>query len=57
MVANLEGDSVSLVGDTYRIIIGTEQTSGVYSLMDMLIPQNGDPEPHFHATFQKAFYK
>ncbi len=55
-VADLEGDNVSLVGDTYRIIIGSEQTSGAYSLVDMLIPPNGGPTPHSHAQFQEAFY-
>jgi len=37
-VAAQEGPSVSVVGDTYRIIIGGEQTSGAYALIDMLIP-------------------
>ena len=55
-IADLEGDSVSLVGDTYRIIIDSEQTSGAYSLVDMLIPPNGGPPPHSHAKFQEAFY-
>lgn len=55
-IADLEGDSVSIVGDTYRIIIGGEQTGGAYSLVDMLIPPNGGPPPHSHAKFQEAFY-
>ena len=55
-VADLEGDSVSLVGNTYRIIIGGDQTNGAYSLVDMLIPPNGSPPPHSHAKFQEAFY-
>lgn len=55
-VANLDGDSVSIVGDTYRIIVGSEQTSGAYSLVDMLIPPNGGPPPHSHVKFQEAFY-
>jgi quercetin dioxygenase-like cupin family protein len=55
-VADLEGDSVSLVGNTYRIIIGGDQTNGAYSLVDMLIPPNGGPPPHSHAKLQEAFY-
>lgn len=51
-----EGPSVSVVGDTYRIVIGSEQTRGVYALIDMLIPPKGGPGPHSHATFQEAFY-
>jgi quercetin dioxygenase-like cupin family protein len=55
-VAAQEGPSVSVVGDTYRIIIGGEQTRGAYAFIDMLIPPKGGPGPHSHATFQEAFY-
>jgi quercetin dioxygenase-like cupin family protein len=55
-VAAQEGPSVSVVGDTYRIVIGSEQTSGAYALIDMLIPPKGGPPPHSHANFQEAFY-
>ena len=51
-----EGPSVSVVGDTYRIIRGSEQTDGAYALIDMLIPLKGGPLPHSHVTFQEAFY-
>ena len=50
------GHSVSVLGDTYRIIIGGEQTNGAYALIDMLIPPRGGPGPHSHANFQEAFY-
>jgi quercetin dioxygenase-like cupin family protein len=55
-VAPQERPSVSVVGDTYRIVIGTEQTNGTYALIDMLIPPQGGPPPHSHANFQEAFY-
>jgi quercetin dioxygenase-like cupin family protein len=55
-VAAQEGPSVSVVGDTYRIVIGSEQTNGAYALIDMLIPPKGGPPPHSHANFQEAFY-
>jgi quercetin dioxygenase-like cupin family protein len=55
-VAAQEGPSVSVVGDTYRIVIGSEQTNGAYALIDMLIPPKGGPSPHSRATFQEAFY-
>ena len=55
-VAAQEGPSVLVVGDTYRIVIGSEQTRGVYALIDMLIPPKGGPGPHSHATFQETFY-
>lgn len=51
-----EGPTVSVMGDTYRILIGGEQTNGNYSLVDMLIPTGGGPAPHSHPTFQEAFY-
>lgn len=44
------------MGDTYRIVIGSEQTNGTYSLVDMLIPPGGGPLPHSHVNFQEAFY-
>jgi quercetin dioxygenase-like cupin family protein len=55
-IAPKEGPSVSVVGDTYRIIIGGEQTNDAYTLIDMLIPSKRGPPPHSHATFQEAFY-
>jgi len=55
-VAADEGSKISVVGDTYRIIIGSKQTNGAYALIDMVIPPRGGPPPHSHATFQEAFY-
>ena len=55
-IAPQEGPSISVVGDTYRIIVDGEQTNNAYSLVDMLIPTKGGPPPHSHATFQEAFY-
>lgn len=55
-IANLENDSLSIISDIYRITIGSEQTSGAYSLVDMLIPPNVDSLPHSHRKFQEAFY-
>src|ERR687896_2758171 len=55
-VGGKDGLVVSVLGDTYRIVIGGEQTNGAYALIDMLIPSKGGPGPHSHATFQEAFY-
>jgi quercetin dioxygenase-like cupin family protein len=52
----LDGQSLSVVGDTYRILITGEQTGGAYAAIDMLIPRNGGPGPHSHARFQESFY-
>jgi quercetin dioxygenase-like cupin family protein len=55
-IASKEGPSLSVLGDTYRIVVGDEQTNGTYALIDMLIAPEGGPGPHSHATFQEAFY-
>lgn len=50
------GETLSVVGDTYRILITGKQTGGAYASIDMLIPPNGGPGPHSHAAFQESFY-
>lgn len=51
-----EGVTVSVVGDTYRILISGEQTQGAFACIDMLIPPGGGPGPHAHADFEESFY-
>ena len=51
-----QGQSLSVVGDTYRILISGEQTSGNYAVIDMLIPPGGGPGPHAHKGIQEMFY-
>ena len=51
-----KGEYVSVVGDTYRIVIGGEQNGGQYAVIDMMVPQNGGPGPHAHAEIQESFY-
>jgi glyoxylate utilization-related uncharacterized protein len=51
-----EGPSLSIVGDTYRILIGSEQTSGAYALVDMLIPLKGGAATSFARRVAEAFY-
>lgn len=51
-----DGPSLSVVGDTYRLIVNGEQTGGAYAVIDMLVPPQGGPGPHAHAGFQEAFY-
>lgn len=55
-LAPQDGPSLSVVGDTYRLLITADQTGGAYAAIDMLIPPNGGPGPHAHAAFQEAFY-
>ncbi|GAA4314719.1 hypothetical protein GCM10023149_10940 [Mucilaginibacter gynuensis] len=51
-----EGQSVSIAGGAYRIVISGEQTAGAYAVIEMLVPPGGGPTPHAHAGFQEAFY-
>lgn len=56
MIEHTSGETISMVGDTYRIVIDGKQTNGAYSLVDMLIPKGGGPAPHSHKDTQEAFY-
>ncbi len=51
-----EGKTVSLVGATYRILVGGDDTQGAFATIDMLIPPGGGPGPHAHAAFAETFY-
>jgi quercetin dioxygenase-like cupin family protein len=55
-IGAMEGNTVSVVGDTYRILITGKQTGSAYAAIDMLIAPNGGPGPHSHAGFQESFY-
>lgn len=45
---------VSVVGDTYTILLDGGQTDNHYCLVDMLIPQHGGAPPHRH-DFEETF--
>jgi quercetin dioxygenase-like cupin family protein len=51
-----QGKHISVVGDTYRIVISGKQTAGEYAVIDMLIPPGGGPGPHAHAGIHEMFY-
>jgi quercetin dioxygenase-like cupin family protein len=55
-IGPLEGQSLSVLGDTYRILISGKQTGGAFATIDMLIPPGGGPGPHAHVSFQESFY-
>ena len=56
IVGNQQGKSLSVVGDTYRLILTGEQTSGQYATIDMQIPPGGGPGPHARAAISESFY-
>jgi quercetin dioxygenase-like cupin family protein len=51
-----DGQNISVVGDTYRVLVHGKQTGGEFATIDMLIPPGGGPGPHSHADFQETFY-
>lgn len=51
-----EGDIISVVGDTYRIVVSGKQTDGAFAIIDMLVPTGGGPGPHAHTGFDESFY-
>jgi quercetin dioxygenase-like cupin family protein len=51
-----EGQNLSVVGDTYRILVTGKETGGVFATIDMLIPPGGGPGPHAHPDFEETFY-
>jgi len=50
-----DGENLSVVGDTYRILLTGEETGGAYAVIDMLVPPGGGPGPHAHAGFSETF--
>ena len=50
------GSSLSVVGDTYRIVTSGAQTAGNYAIIDMLVPPGGGPGPHAHALIHESFF-
>src|ERR1700712_934297 len=45
---------VSVVGDTYTILLSGKQTAGRFALIDMHVPPGGGPPPHRH-DFEEMF--
>lgn len=51
-----EGETVSVVGDTYRILTSGNRNNSSLACIEMLIPPGGGPGPHAHAGFYEFFY-
>ena len=45
---------LSLVGDSYTVLVSGKQTQGRYCLIDMLVPDGSGPPPHRH-DFEEMF--
>lgn len=55
-IDNEQGQTLSVLGDPYRILISGKQTNGNYAVIDMLIQPGGGPVPHAHKDIQEMFY-
>ena len=48
---------VAVVGDAYRVLARSEDTGGVYAMIEAYIPPNAaGPPPHTHTREEEAFY-
>jgi quercetin dioxygenase-like cupin family protein len=56
VVGAQEGQGISVVGDSYRVVISGKDTEGAYAVIEMLVPPGGGPGPHAHAGFQETFH-
>lgn len=50
------GECLSVIGDTYRILMSGQDTNGAYATIDMLIPPGGGPGPHAHADIEEFLF-
>ena len=55
-VAPQEGQTLSVVGDTYRLIVTGQQTGGDYAMIEMRVPPGSGPGPHEHPAFHETYY-
>ncbi|ACU61852.1 cupin domain-containing protein [Chitinophaga pinensis] len=50
------GKAVSMMGDSYRIVISGAATQNEFAVIDMLVPPGGGPNPHAHKDIHESFY-
>ncbi len=55
-IDNEQGQSLSVAGNNYRVLVSGKQTGGHYAVIDMLVPPGGGPGPHAHKDMQEMFY-
>jgi len=55
-VDNGQGQSISVAGNSYRILVSGKENDGNYAVIDMLVPPGGGPGPHSHKDIQEMFY-
>ncbi|PJJ66379.1 cupin domain-containing protein [Chryseobacterium geocarposphaerae] len=50
------GKRLAVAGGNYRIVISGEETENRYAVIEMTVPPNGGPPPHFHPNTHETFY-
>jgi quercetin dioxygenase-like cupin family protein len=56
IVGAQEGQALSVVGDSYRVVISGKETAGAYAVIEMLVPPGGGPGPHAHSAFEETYH-
>jgi quercetin dioxygenase-like cupin family protein len=51
-----EGETLSIMGGNYRVLISGKETGGAFATIEMLVPPGGGPGPHAHPQFEESFY-
>ena len=51
-----EGRTIAVVGDVYRFLATSEDTSGKYALFEAFVCPGGRPPPHVHSREEEGFY-
>lgn len=55
-ISATDGQTLSVAGGNYRVLISGKQTGGEFATIEMLVPPNSGPGPHSHAAFHETFY-
>lgn len=53
-ISNDQGNYLSVVGDTYRIVISGKETNGEFALIDMQVPPGHDPGTHTRPSRKRS---
>ncbi|GHF19000.1 hypothetical protein GCM10014715_87280 [Streptomyces spiralis] len=49
------GEGIFLVGDTYSVLLSSEETSGKLGMVEVLVPAEAGPPPHTHLNEDECF--
>lgn len=50
------GQTLSVVGGNYRVLVSGKDTNGAFATIEMRVPPQNGPGPHSHADFYESFY-